>query len=191
MANALASPDGLDGKEVRTITFGQSIRLDWETLLPTVGSNSEGFSGTLTLHAAGSSMSEHFGLDIWDGRLALSHTATDFYVETFVHVDGACIGSYIDMGIGPYLNMSLRSASCDHLDVLLRRIRFTAASDELLPDRPGPRIITMDLQEQRSGKRESAQILINVVARMTVSGSQVQRSFPQPCRLGKPVCTNL
>lgn len=151
----------LDEDEARTVSPGQSIGLDWGEL-PWADSVEIPFSGKLTLHAAGAGMNESFCLDTEDSRLSFTQRTTAFYREMLVHIDGDPIGSYVDLDLGPYFKMNLQHASRDHMTVLLQRIRFTVSGDPLLPCRPGPRLVTAELQE-RSGHRATAQTAINVV----------------------------
>lgn len=133
--------------DVKPITFGQSVKLDCSALCRTIDNGSESFSGELTLHAAGSGISEHFSLDTDDGVIDFTCDATCFYTETFVHIYGTCIGSYIDLDVGPYFKMTLQNADLRYLELLLQRIRFTVANNLFSINRRGPRIITLELRE--------------------------------------------
>lgn len=152
------------GDEVKTVSPGQAVELDWGELLSQADCVKTPFSGKLTLHSAGSSMNETFRLDTEDDRILTTQRVTAFYTETLVRMDGDPIGSYIDLKLGPYLKMNLQKASMDHMKVLLQRIRFAVPSGLSSPCRLGRRILTAELQEQGSGQRATAQTVVNVIA---------------------------
>jgi hypothetical protein len=152
----------LDEDEARTVSPGQGIGLDWRELSWIDGVETP-FSGDLTLQAAGAGMNEAFCLDTEDHRITFARRTTAFYREMLVHVDGDPIGSYVDLDVGPYFKMKLQHASRDHMKTLLERIRFTVLNDAFPTGRPGPRVITAELQEQGSGLRATAQTMVNVI----------------------------
>ena len=153
--------------EARTVSPGQDVELDWGELLSRADCTKASFSGELSLHSAGSSMNEKFFLDTRDGKITLTQRANLFYREILVHIDRDHIGSYVDLNLGPYFRMDLQDARPDHMAALLQRIRFTVPYNLFSPCRPGPRVITAELQEQGSGQRTTAQMVINVIAPQT------------------------
>ena len=163
MVTAPSAVSGFDEDDARTVSFGQSVRLAWLGSLLLTDKSCDGFSGTLTLHAAGST-NARFGLDVSDGQIALTHHLTGFYVETLVHIEDVLVGSYVDLGIGSYFKMTLKEARREHIELLLQRITFTVASDLFLFEGPGIQVITVDLQEHRSGSKQTAQFVLDMTA---------------------------